>query len=100
MCFVSLSAVQVSRQVVSGASFLRQRWAKHTQPKVHLSDPDDDEAREATDRASHEQERCPAASSPGRSRVWGENIELLQFWQTCCADLSRPANPPPGLLSR
>ncbi|CAI8023257.1 hypothetical protein GBAR_LOCUS13597 [Geodia barretti] len=45
-------------QVLTGASLLRQQWARHTQPKVHLSETDDEEG---TGRESHKRESC---SSP------------------------------------
>ena len=77
-------------QVLTGASLLRQQWARHTQPKVHLSETDDEEG---TGRESHKRESC---SSPGRNPVWGDYIELLQFWQTSYAALSEQDQPPAG----
>ena len=61
---------QASRQVLSGASFLRQQWARHTQPQVHLSETEEEEGEGGVGR----EKESPV--SPGVS-VWEENIELL-----------------------
>lgn len=37
---IQSSVVEPKKQTRGGASRLRQQWAKHTQPKLHVSDPE------------------------------------------------------------
>ena len=72
MCVVC-TGEEFRRQVLTGASLLRQQWARHTQPKVHLAETEDEEG---TGRENHERESC---SSPGKNRVWGIILSYFSF---------------------